>query len=60
MIICLIFLLFFDLRPEVGLSRINIDKSREVNRLDKEKLEFHKKGKEKGIIRYWNLAIETL
>ena len=38
--------IIFDLRPEVGLSRINIDKSREVNRLDKEKLEFHKKVRE--------------
>lgn len=36
----------FDIRPEVGLSRINADKSREVNRLDKEKLEFHNKVRE--------------
>jgi len=35
--------LFFDVAPEIGLSRINQNKDREVNRLDKEKLDFHKK-----------------
>lgn len=33
----------FDLAPEIGLERINKNKNREVNRLDLEKLEFHKK-----------------
>ena len=35
--------IFFDLKPEDGLSRISKNKLREVNRLDKEKLEFHNK-----------------
>ena len=26
--------LYFDLSPEIGLARINIDKDREINRLD--------------------------
>ncbi len=34
--------LLFDLDPEIGLERINVDKNREVNRLDLEKLSFHK------------------
>lgn len=34
--------LLFDLDPEIGLGRINADKNREVNRLDLEKLSFHK------------------
>lgn len=33
--------LLFDLEPEVGLARINANSSREVNRLDLEKLDFH-------------------
>ncbi|MBM7704936.1 dTMP kinase [Metabacillus iocasae] len=33
--------LFFDIKPELGLERINKNKEREVNRLDLEKLEFH-------------------
>ncbi|MGG7060194.1 dTMP kinase [Clostridium nigeriense] len=33
----------FDVSPEVGLSRINKNKDREVNRLDLEKIDFHKK-----------------
>lgn len=33
----------FDVSPEVGLSRINKNKNREVNRLDLEKIDFHKK-----------------
>lgn len=35
--------LYFDLDPEVGLERINKNKDREVNRLDKESLDFHYK-----------------
>lgn len=34
--------LLFDLDPEEGLKRIEKNKGREVNRLDLEKLEFHK------------------
>ena len=33
---------FFDVAPEIGLERINKNHNREVNRLDVEKLEFHK------------------
>lgn len=35
--------LLFDLDPEIGLKRIKANADREVNRLDLEKLEFHKK-----------------
>ena len=35
--------LLFDIEPEIGLARISANASREVNRLDLEKLEFHKK-----------------
>jgi dTMP kinase len=35
--------IFFDLKPEVGLARIDANANREVNRLDVEKLSFHKK-----------------
>lgn len=35
--------LLFDLDPEIGLARINSNPDREVNRLDVEKLDFHKK-----------------
>ncbi len=35
--------LLFDIKPEVGLARIASNANREVNRLDLEKLEFHKK-----------------
>ena len=35
--------LLFDIEPELGLERIAKNKEREVNRLDLEKLEFHKK-----------------
>ncbi|WP_066889760.1 dTMP kinase [Clostridium nigeriense] len=35
--------ILFDVSPEVGLSRINKNKDREVNRLDLEKLDFHNK-----------------
>ncbi len=35
--------LYFDIEPELGLERIAKNSSREVNRLDLEKLEFHRK-----------------
>lgn len=35
--------LLFDIKPELGLERINKNANREVNRLDLEKLEFHNK-----------------
>lgn len=35
--------LFFDVTPEIGLTRINKDNEREVNRLDLETIEFHQK-----------------
>ena len=35
--------IFFDVKPEIGLSRIHKDENREVNRLDLETLEFHQK-----------------
>ena len=38
--------LLFDIEPEIGLARIAKNDSREVNRLDVEKLEFHKKVRE--------------
>lgn len=38
--------LLFDIRPEVGLSRIEANSDREVNRLDLETLEFHNKVRE--------------
>lgn len=38
--------LLFDLKPEVGLARINANSNREVNRLDLEKIEFHNKVRE--------------
>ncbi len=38
--------LLFDIAPEIGLSRINANSNREVNRLDLEKLDFHKKVRE--------------
>ena len=34
--------LLFDVSPEVGLCRINKNKDREINRLDLEKIDFHK------------------
>ena len=34
--------LLFDLEPEIGLARIAANVSREVNRLDLEKIEFHR------------------
>ena len=38
--------IFFDISPEVGLSRIQKNKDREVNRLDLEKLDFHNRVRE--------------
>lgn len=38
--------LYFDIEPELGLSRINKHKGREINRLDLETLEFHHKVRE--------------
>ena len=38
--------LYFDIQPELGLSRIEADQQREVNRLDLEKLDFHHKVRE--------------
>ena len=35
--------LYFDIEPEKGLERINQHKGREINRLDLETIEFHKK-----------------
>ena len=35
--------LLFDIDPEIGLARIAANSDREVNRLDLEKIEFHKK-----------------
>jgi dTMP kinase len=38
--------LYFDIDPEMGMKRINDHKGREVNRLDLENLEFHRKVRE--------------
>jgi dTMP kinase len=38
--------LYFDLDPEIGLSRIEKDANREVNRLDVESIKFHYKVRE--------------
>lgn len=38
--------LFLDISPEAGLSRIQKDGAREINRLDLESLEFHRKVRE--------------
>lgn len=35
--------LFFDVDPQVGLSRIKADDEREMNRLDQEKIQFHER-----------------
>lgn len=35
--------ILFDIRPEVGFSRIHVNSKREVNRLDLEQLDFHQK-----------------
>ncbi|AEB77143.1 thymidylate kinase [Clostridium botulinum] len=38
--------LYLDIEPEIGLKRISQNHKREVNRLDLEKLDFHKKVRE--------------
>ena len=38
--------LYFDIEPEIGLKRINQHDGREVNRLDLETIEFHRKVRE--------------
>ncbi|WP_088105962.1 dTMP kinase [Halalkalibacter urbisdiaboli] len=38
--------LYFDVPPEVGMERISSDAEREVNRLDKERMDFHVKVKQ--------------
>ncbi|GAB6168925.1 dTMP kinase [Clostridium carnis] len=38
--------ILFDVSPEIGLSRISKNNEREVNRLDLEKIDFHKKVRE--------------
>ncbi len=38
--------LLFDIKPEIGLARINANADREVNRLDLEKIDFHNKVRE--------------
>jgi dTMP kinase len=38
--------LYFDVRPEIGLARINANHNRERNRLDLENLRFHEKVRE--------------
>ena len=38
--------ILFDVEPEIGLSRINKDNNREVNRLDLEEIDFHNKVRE--------------
>ena len=38
--------LYFDLEPETGLARINKSTDREINRLDLEQLDFHKRVQE--------------
>lgn len=35
--------LYFDIAPEIGMERIHQNKGREINRLDLENLEFHRK-----------------
>ncbi|WP_042354610.1 dTMP kinase [Bacillus rubiinfantis] len=38
--------IYFDVEPSLGLSRINKNKGREINRLDLENLQFHEKVRE--------------
>ena len=54
---------FFDLSAEEGLNRISKNKNREVNRLDLEKLDFHKKvyeGYKKIIYKYQNRTFKII
>lgn len=46
--------ILFDLDPKIGLDRINSNDSREINRLDLEKLDFHEKVREGYNIIYEN------
>ncbi len=46
--------ILFDLDPKIGLDRINNSDSREINRLDLEKLDFHEKVREGYNIIYEN------
>jgi dTMP kinase len=38
--------IYFDIQPELGLTRINKNKGREINRLDLENLDFHQRVRE--------------
>jgi len=38
--------ILFDIEPKLGLERINKNKGREINRLDKENMDFHDKVRE--------------
>lgn len=38
--------IYFDLDPKIGLERISLNQTREINRLDMEKLDFHMKVRE--------------
>lgn len=51
--------LYLDVRPEIGLSRINKDHDREVNRLDLESLEFHSTVRE-GYLKLLNMFPERI
>lgn len=42
--------IYFDLSPEIGLDRISKNKDREINRLDLEKMDFHRKVREGYLI----------
>lgn len=42
--------IYFDLSPEIGLDRISKNKEREINRLDLEKVDFHRKVREGYLI----------
>lgn len=42
--------LLFDIKPEIGLARINANANREVNRLDLEKIDFHNKVRESFLL----------
>lgn len=42
--------IYFDLSPEIGIDRISKNKEREINRLDLEKMDFHRKVREGYLI----------
>ncbi|ATD53896.1 dTMP kinase [Clostridium chauvoei] len=46
--------ILFDITPEVGLERINKNSTREINRLDLEKIDFHHKVRDGYEILYQN------